>query len=274
MVKYLILAFIFLTTPLAAKAEMAPVIVSGRPGQSIGPGVVGSGTFQIQSGVNQNWLDGTSNRNSKIFNNVFRLGLTESFEMSSVLEFRDDTKIIENLENRRSGISQFHVGFRSVIFSRPNGLLPGMAVQTRFRLDAVGRDYGIAEIAPIITTSMLHQLGSGFSLIHNIGASYDGHTIDPTFFGTSNLLCSLGEKWGTFFEVYGNVKNNPGSVYLDSGGWYFVNNDLKIDFSAGWGNNFGNVDIFVSVGFSWRTALFGSLGLNSMDDHSRRGSLF
>ena len=173
------------------------------------------------------------------------------------MEFRDDTVTIKDSENRRSGFNQFHLGFRSVIFAEPSGLLPGMAVQTRFKLDAVSREYRNAAVAPIITISMLHRLGSKLSLIHNTGADYDGHTANPTFFATSNLLCPLGKKWGTFFEVYGNVKNDLGSVYVDSGGWYFVNNDLKIDFSTGWGNNFGNVDIFVNVGFSWRTALFG-----------------
>ncbi len=264
MIRCLIPAFIFLINPFLVRAEMTPVIVSGRPGQSIGPGVVGSGTFQIQSGINQNWLDGTSKTDSKIFNNVLRFGLTKNFEISSVLEFRDDIKTIGNSENQHSGISQFHVGFRSVIFSRPDGLLPGMAVQTRFKLDAVSQKYRTETVAPIITMAMLHKLGSNLFLIHNIGANYDGNTGDPAFFATSNLSCSLGKKWGTFFEVYGNLKNDPGSVYVDSGGWYFVNNDFKIDFSAGWGNNFGNVDVFVSVGFSWRTALFDSLESESM----------
>ena len=258
MIKHLILILTLLINPLIAKSEMTPVIVSGRPGQSIGPGVVGSGTFQIQSGISQNRLDGTSNRNSKIFNNIFRLGLTKSFEMSSVLKLRNDIEIMENSEKQLSGLSQFHIGFRSVIFAKPNGLLPGMAVQTRFKLDAVSSEYRNAAVTPIITISMLHKLSPKLSLIHNIGANYDGNDINPTFFATSNLLCPLSEKWGTFLEVYGNVKNDLGSAYIDSGGWYFVNNDLKVDFSAGWGNNFGNLDIFASVGFSWRTALFGN----------------
>ena len=54
----MLLAFVFLVNPLVVKAEMAPVIVSGRPGQSIGPGVVGSGLFRSsQASIRTGWME-------------------------------------------------------------------------------------------------------------------------------------------------------------------------------------------------------------------------
>lgn len=233
---------------------MSPTIQSGRPGQSIGSGVVGAGTFQIQSGIERNQIHNNTRSKSYILNNVFRLGISESFEVSSLLNYRSDQ--FDNSQMDQDGLSAFHLGFRSQIIDNPKGVIPTLAIQTRFKLHATSNNYREQNLAPIIIIATTHSLDDSFSLTHNFGYSGSGNNTSPTYFWTSNLTYSINEKISTFFELYGNITNDIGKTYWDTGFDYLISSDLKFDFSAGHAKNNSVEESFISLGLSWRASIF------------------
>jgi hypothetical protein len=66
----------------------------------------------------------------------------------------------------------------------------------------------------------------------------------------------MGAKWGAFFELYLRTLQGESDLLSDAGFEYFVNNDLKVDLSAGYGRNQGTEEAFISAGVSWRTDVF------------------
>lgn len=227
-------------------------IRTGRPGQAIGPYVVGTGYFQVQSGVDQSWTNGDSKQQTQLNNNVLRLGVDEKFEVSSVINLQKD-KITKPSEQEASGFSEFQLGFRYNLSEEPRGLIPGFGIQTRFKLTNVDSDYQSKQMAPVITFVTHHKLTDSMALGNNFGVSYDGSSTIPKYFFVTNLSFPLFGPWSSFIEVYGNSKDSIAAVYVDTGLAYAVNNDLQLDTYAGGGNNHGISEFFISLGLSWRT---------------------
>ena len=65
-----------------AFSQTAKTIRTGRPGVSIGPYVVGTRVFQVQSGLTYDQFRSQNESESYTFDNVIRYGLNESFEWS------------------------------------------------------------------------------------------------------------------------------------------------------------------------------------------------
>lgn len=248
--------FFFLLFSSLANAQTNPTIRTGRPGQSIGPYVVGTGYLQVQSGIGQAWAWDAIDQKSFLSDHVIRFGLTESFEISSVLNYQYERIKTATPSISNSGINNVQVGFRYNIIDKPEKWIPGLGIQTRFKLPLNSSDYSIDYPSPVILLATQHRLNPDVLWFHNVGISYDGVSSNPRYVFTSNLAVSLSEKWGAFVEVYGNVRSFDTNIYWDTGLAYLLNNDLQIDMYGGLGRNDGVTDGFVSVGVSWRTQTF------------------
>jgi len=239
----------------AAWGQTSETIRSGRPGQSIGPYTVGDGIVQAQLG-----LDHSTSRNQvfstadSTLNTVVRWGVGERFEWSALINGSQVTggPIAADSNEDQVGVSQFHLGFRSNIIDKPDGWVPGFGVQLRMKTTAVASDFRAVNAAPVALMAFQHKLGENLSLIHNIGARWDGATAVPQYLYISNLSLSLNEAWGSFIEVYGDEKGGVDRLFADFGASYLANKDLQWDISAGGGKNQGVEDYFISIGISWR----------------------
>ena len=121
---------ILILFPLISFAQRQPRIASGRPGQAIGPLVVGTGVFQVQTGVDYDRREFTNTKNTKrTLNNVIRFGLSEDFELSSVIDYRDETFDTNGVENNLDGVSQFQLGFRYNLIPEADGWIPAIGFQ-------------------------------------------------------------------------------------------------------------------------------------------------
>jgi hypothetical protein len=233
-------------------AQSNDTIRTGRPGQAIGPYVVGTGFFQIQSGLDFASSEmGSIKTKSQVSNNVLRYGLTENFEVSALANIQKDSRSGVTASDSE-GLSELHLGFRYNLIDHPDGWIPGFGIQTRFRTTHTNSDYRTDHLAPILVFVTNHKLTDSVAWGHNFGVAYDGITSVPRYTFVSNISFPIVGKWGSFFEVYGDVKDDYGRLFADSGLSYLINNDLQLDSFLGWGNNRGISDVFISVGVSWR----------------------
>jgi len=247
----LLRALLILLASTNAFAQTHDTIRTGRPGQAIGPYVVGTGYLQLQSGYDHAWQNGDVKSQSALQSNVIRYGVDERFELSSVVNWQHDS-ISTPERATKEGVSDFQLGFRYNISDRPNGIVPGFGIQTRFKLTNVSSDYRSEDVAPVIIFVANHSLTDTLSLGTNLGVAYSGNDTEPKYTFVSNLSFPVAEKWSSFFEFYGHSQDAIAFVYADTGLAYALNNDLQLDGYFGGGSNHGVTEAFVSVGFSWR----------------------
>lgn len=255
MIKILITSFL-ICYQMGAFSQTHSSIRTGRPGQAIGPYVVGTDYLQIQSGYDHAWQNGNIKSQTVLQNNVIRYGVDERFELSSVVSWQHDSISAPAQENKE-GISDFQLGFRYNINDRPDGIIPGFGIQTRFKLINISSDYRSENIAPVIVFVSNHNLTDTLALGTNLGVTYSGNDTEPKYTFVSNLSFPIAERWNSFFEIYGNAQNAVASVFGDTGLAYLFSNDLQLDGYLGGGNNHGVSEFFLSVGFSWRLKDFG-----------------
>ncbi len=207
------------------------IIRSGRPGQAIGAFTVGQHVLQIQSGVDYFKSidsDGDKKREEYLNNTVLRYGLSETFEVSAVAEYKTEAVLQNDTKISYQGLSALDVGMRVHIFTG-KGFVPNVGFQTRLRLPFLTGHYQIKDIAPLFVLATSQQLFKKFTLITN-----------------------WGNKLGVFVETFGSVQQGVFISNFDTGLAWLINNDLQFDVYGGYGINQGVRDYFVSTGISWR----------------------
>lgn len=251
MYKKNIILLIMIFIPAIMLGQFAENIRTGRPGQSIGAFALGSKVFQVQSGFTYtSFEDGFGNeRNTYGFNNVFRLGIREKFEVSGVVNY---TIAPENLTtgDRLSGISNTQIGARYNILE-PNGAIPALGIQGRALLKFQQEEFRREEVGARFILAAGNRITDWMSYGVNYGLEWAGNGEGPVQFYTFNLGFSLTDRLGAFVEVYGQIEDFTASY--DGGFSYLVNSDLRLDISAGWQDTFiTNNNWFIDGGFSYR----------------------
>ncbi len=241
----------------SAFGQYNETIRSGRPGQSIGPFTVGKGILQIQSGVD---FYGSENKDfgvsgsGFVHNTVVRYGIFERFEISGLVDYRNEKFKATGSETDAGGLSALDLGGRYE-FLEGKGAIPTIGFQMRVRLPVLSEDYQIDNIAPRFLFVTGQKLSDTFTLTTNWGGSWNGVNSVGTAVYVINLSFPLTDKLGGFVENYGDITDGDFDSRFDAGLAYLSNNDLQWDILGGLGNNDGVSDYFVSVGVSWRTKL-------------------
>lgn len=236
-------------------AQFNETIRTGRPGQAIGAFTVGQGVFQVQSGIDFfGSEDSKANLKSNGFlnNTVLRYGLTETFEVSTLIEYKTESVTQNDIKTNLQGLSAFDIGMRYHIFTG-KGLTPNVGFQFRARLPVLGEDYKIKDLAPRFILVTSQQLAYGFKLIGNWGAAWNGNDSSPMGTYVINLSFPFNEKIGAFVEVSSEFRPSNSKATFDTGFAWLLNPNLQLDIYGGYGENKGVKDFFLSMGVSWRT---------------------
>lgn len=225
-------------------SQTADVIRTGRPGQSIGAFSIGEGIFQSQNGINFNRLEGSRDREFILNNNVFRFGLSEPFEISAVVDFFNEFDD-KNPRTGELGGTNIQLGARYHLMDQ-KGIIPNVAIQSR----TLFYNAGELEFNTISILSTSNRFAENYVFVTNWKmVTRDGRDA-ADFAYIFYLERSLGNRWGTFIEMYGGL--NEFTTFFDTGLSYLVNDDLQLDMYGGVQNNDGVEDYFIEAGLSWR----------------------
>ncbi len=258
MKKIVVTLFVVLSSA-SSLAQTAPQIVSDRPGQAFTHQVVGKGVFQIQSGLDLNKAaTNLIDQEVRTSVNEFRLGLSESFEISTVWNYSQTstTNNATSFEDEFDGVSSWQLGFRYNLIAESDGWIPGIGIQTRFSMKQVSRNYQPSQIAPTTMLFTNHTLLDDLNVSFNGGVAYDGETAIPQYLYVISFAQNFTSDFGIIYEFYGNEYNDQESNYGGAGVFYFPNKDLQLDLYASMGKNQGVEEFYMSLGVSWRTWLF------------------
>ena len=242
---------------LSANAQFGERIISGRPGQANGARAVGAKTIQLQSGIDYNFEETTtettkSNSENVNQNSVFRIGLVERTEFRLAYAYQ-----ISETPGDGEGLNAFNIGLRQNFFSQ-EGFIPTIALQGTIKLGGLDE---FEQERPIYQLRLLlgHNITNRLSLNTNLTADFrpEENTIGSYVF---SFAYSLTDNLSALAEVYGTYDNDSENldVLFDAGFGYLIGNDFQLDIYGGYAKNKFNgddpttVSYFISAGLSFR----------------------
>ncbi len=246
-----ILLFLFLSQ--LAWGQTSESIVSGRPGVSIPPNTVGTGVFQIQSGLDSISTNSMNDAESLQTNHFFRLGITESFEFNTLLNYRSDDF---DAGDKSSGLSHLVAGLRLNILNEDSGWIQALGIQVDYNSNELSADYKNEDPFLAFRLSSIHQLSSRFGLTTNLGISQNGKTTALSHSYSVALSFSCFARLGCFIESFGAKTEGNESHGVNSGFAYIVNQDLQLDISYYYLEATDSDERLLSLGISYRFSMF------------------
>lgn len=230
-------------------------IRTGRPGQAIGAFTVGKNVLQFQQGLDYYSTAETNLPQGFIFNNVVRYGISETVELSALVDYQYEDSGVDTAATTLKGISNLHFGFR-VHLNDQKEWLPATGFQMRLKMPDVSEDFEANHLAPAMVFIANWSLPKNMSLATNWILSYNGNDPNPTGKYIVNFGFPIYNKFSGFVENYGQVNQSVFQTRFDGGFAYLVNNNVSVDLFGGYGHNQNVTDYFVSTGISWRIISF------------------
>ncbi len=145
------------------------------------------------------------------------------------------------------------VGFKAKLWEE-KGALPKTSFIIHTAIPAFSsQQYKYLSTAPNFCYVMQNTLSDNWALGYNAGMEWDGESTVPTYTYTFAPGFTINEKWAGYFEVFGFInKEKTPQHSVDAGLYYFPNNNVKFDFSAGFGLTKNAPDFYVAIGGSIR----------------------
>ena len=236
---------IFLLFPIFAFAQSEGRIETDRPDQTECPFIVKKGYIQAEIGFNR----ATSE-------NLFPTSLVK-YGISKRLELRY-VSVLAQEPGKEIRFQTEAVGFKWALL-QPSGWKPRTSVIVHYNWDHQNRDFSeknlrghsIGDVVFTLQNDLNKRFGVGYNLgteLHSNGSFEGIYRVAP------NML--IGKKGYAYVEVFGRF---PASEYADhsydAGFAYYLNEDIKLDVSAG--QSFTRPeDYYFALGISFRLRIF------------------
>ena len=240
---------LFLLLPLLVTAQYSPTIVSGRPGQSFGAATVGRGVYQMQTGLNLQYVGSGSNKLLTTTETTdLRIGVLERFEISALIAGAAVEEPTLTGSRYDRGFSDTQIGGRYLFFEQ-SGWRPTLSVRSHALLTLQDENFRREKVGALITVIAEWSLNDLFSVTTNLGRIWTGEGTRSTDY-VLTLGQSLSDRWSSFVEVYGSLSEF--TTNYDGGFAYLLTDDVQLDASAGF-DGVGDPDsYFFDFGISFR----------------------
>lgn len=185
---------------------------------------------------------------------LFKYGLTKRFELrleanyvsSYVLAIPAGTK-------KTTGLEPVKIGFRTALWEEKKWI-PKTSILVHFGLPGLAsKNFKAQHVAPSFLLAMQNTLSEKIGIGYNVGAEWDGFSSTPVWIYSLSTGFDLGKKWEGFVEVFGFAqKNELVQNYFDSGLGFYINDNIKLDASVGFGITEAASNNFFGLGVSFR----------------------
>lgn len=221
-----------------------------RPDQTESPFIVKKGYFQLESGFNKNYI--SSEIEYFLPTTLIKLGLNKKFEFRylSVL----------NASSQKIRFKSEAIGLKFFLFDE-KGILPKTSLIAHYHLGDLKRDLADLNRIPhsvgdaVITSQ--HQLSNTLSIGYNYGIEFHNDGKHEGIFRIAPGL-TIGKNMYAYVETFGRFPlNKYEDIWVDGGLAYYINDDFKLDVSAGRSIKKSR-DYYLALGFSYRFNVLGS----------------
>jgi Putative MetA-pathway of phenol degradation len=252
LLKTIILLLLLSTGKESVIAQQTGRMETDRPDQTESPAITKKKYFQAEIGFNRehyndrkSWVTPTS---------LLKYGVANKFELRVITEF-ESFKVISNNNNVKpiTGLLPVQIGGK-IALSEEKGIFPLTSLIFHTGIPFMSSsNFKASSLSPNFRFTMQHTLSKTVSLGYNIGAEWDGESTTPSWIYTIAPGKNFGEKWYGYVELFGELsQQKPAEHGFDAGIAYYINDDLKLDISAGKGLSKYTFDKYVAIGLSFR----------------------
>ena len=236
---------IFLLFPLFAFAQSEGRIETDRPDQTECPFIVKKGYLQAEIGFNR------ATSENLFPTSLLKYGVSKRFELRYV-------SVLAQEPGKETRFQTEAVGFKWALME-PSGWKPRTSVIVHYNWDHQNRDFSeknlrghsIGDVVFTLQNDLNKRFGVGYNLgteLHSNGSFEGIYRVAP------NML--IGKKGYAYVEVFGRF---PASEFADhsydAGFAYYLNEDVKLDVSAG--QSFTRPEeYYFALGISFRLRIF------------------
>jgi hypothetical protein len=239
----------------AAAAAQTEKIETDRPDQTESPYIVSKKWMQFEGGIIVEKLNAYAT-NFTIPTVLTKYGISKKTELRLITELSaSDSKLY--ITNSTDITTPLQLGFKTSLFEE-KGLLPKTSVIVHTALQNI-EHYGQSgsnttkEIAGNYRFTMQHTITKNISLGYNMGMEWEQFTEAPAYVYTVATGFNLSANWYAYIEAFGSIwkKENPENS-VDAGLAYYLNDNFKLDISAGIGISKNAPDNYFAIGASFR----------------------
>ena len=230
-------------------------IITDRPDATESPTVVPKRYLQIETGA---FYESFKEENIKTedftYNTMLiRYGLLERLELRLGWDYTNSKLFFDNTEiSTISSFSPLLLGVKIPIAAE-KGALPEIGLLGHLNLPfSVNKELRPENTGVDFRFSFAHTLSEKSSLSYNLGAAWENDSPQAAYLYTIAYGYALSNKWGIYFELYGDFPENTKANHLwDAGLTYLISNNVQFDATIGSGITKGQ-DLLLSAGISFR----------------------
>ena len=227
-------------------------IETDRPDQTETPFLTPKNWIQLEAGFN-------IQQNIKNSFEYLSPTLLSKIGISKKIELRLITSVVTNKVKgsfssfTQTGLVPVELGAK-VFICEEKKIMPKTSLIFHFALPKfASKSFQSNKVAPNFRFVMQNTLSKTVGLGYNMGAEWDGFTNTPTWIYTFAPGFTLSKKWYDYIDAFGfiNKKEIPQHViYVGLG--YFLNDNIKLDVSSGFGISKAAPNWYFSLGGSIR----------------------
>ena len=227
-------------------------IETDRPDQTETPFLTPKNWIQLEAGFN-------IQQNIKNSFEYLSPTLLSKIGISKKIELRLITSVVTNKVKgsfssfTQTGLVPVELGAK-VFICEEKKIMPKTSLIFHFALPKfASKSFQSNKVAPNFRFVMQNTLSKTVGLGYNIGAEWDGFTNTPTWIYTFAPGFTLSKKWYGYIEVFGFINKNECPQHsIDGGLGYFLNDNIKLDVSSGFGISKAAPNWYFSLGGSIR----------------------
>lgn len=183
-----------------------------------------------------------------------KYGLGNRFELRIVTELATIKEEYVNGDVNYSGINSAQLGGK-FNFLKAKGLRPQISIIAHYDFRGLHTIYGAGDTidGANFKLAFQHNLSESFFLSYNLGMQWERFSSSITYVYSISPKFIFNEKWLAFVEFYGFAwKDTNPENSMDGGLAYTINQNLRIDVSAGFGINKKAPNFTYGIGASFR----------------------
>ena len=258
-IKHILLITLFLSGMQTVFAQ-PDKIDADRPDQTESAVTVPKKWFQFEAGFLKE-SNKNPNANQQRFKDIdfehpsllSKYGVTKFAELRLITAYATSRgKENNTIIDRQNGISNVELGAK-VNFFDEKGLRPKTSLLAHYNFARLRTLYKDTVDGANFRFSMQHTISRVISLGYNVGMEWERFGSPPAYIYTLSPGLNIGEKWYAYIEAFGFIwKDEDPENNIDGGVAYYINDNLKVDISAGFGISKKAPDNYLAIGAAFR----------------------
>lgn len=249
--------FLLITLLLICAGANAQIekIDTDRPDQTESPFTIPKRYIQIEAGV-------IAEKQNVYFTNftiptiLTKYGISKKTELRLITEISGSNSKLYSINSTKIN-TPLQLGFKTSLWEE-KGLFPKTSFifhTTLQNIEYFGQSGSTTtkEIACNYRLTLQNTITKNISLGYNIGMEWERFSEAPAYVYTITSGFNIGKDWYAYLEAFGSVwKTEKAENNIDAGLAYFINNNFKIDISAGAGISKTAPVYYFAAGASFR----------------------